>query len=120
MIQQAAWDIINVTLPQRTMVAAIDICRRMFNKMHPQSRMRPPRAEGQRAIEASPDTDRFIDLHEVKWLAGLGKTTIYHLISAGEFPAPIKLSGTASRWSLQEVQEWQANCRINTRNSRQK
>jgi prophage regulatory protein len=61
--------------------------------------------------------DRFIPLSEVKWLTGIGKTTIYQLVSSGQFPRPIKIGGTASRWSLRDVQKWQNACRKSAQNS---
>lgn len=42
--------------------------------------------------------DRGLTMHEVKDRTGLGKTKIYAMIKAGEFPAPGKF-GRASRWS---------------------
>lgn len=40
-------------------------------------------------------------------LTGLGKTTIYRLISQGEFPKPVKISGTlVVRWRLSDVLGW--------------
>lgn len=42
--------------------------------------------------------DRGLTIHEVKDRTGLGKTKIYAMIKAGEFPAPGKF-GKASRWS---------------------
>jgi prophage regulatory protein len=42
--------------------------------------------------------DRGITLTQVKERTGLGKTKIYAMIKAGDFPAPAKF-GRASRWS---------------------
>jgi prophage regulatory protein len=42
--------------------------------------------------------DRAITLTEVMARTGLGKTKIYAMVKAGEFPAPAKF-GRASRWS---------------------
>ncbi|MGO4522988.1 helix-turn-helix transcriptional regulator [Dyella sp. 2RAF44] len=42
--------------------------------------------------------DRGLTIEEVKERTGLGKTKIYAMIKAGEFPRPGKF-GTASRWS---------------------
>lgn len=49
--------------------------------------------------------DFLIKLPEVCRQAGLGKSAIYEMIAAGEFPQPIKL-GRFSRWSQKEVQAW--------------
>ncbi|MHA6767469.1 helix-turn-helix transcriptional regulator [Sphingobium ummariense] len=50
--------------------------------------------------------DRLIKLEEVKRRAGLGKSMIYRLIQQGRFPAPYKVSPSASRWSDREVIAW--------------
>jgi prophage regulatory protein len=42
--------------------------------------------------------DRGLTMREVKERTGLGKTKIYAMIKAGEFPRPGKF-GKASRWS---------------------
>lgn len=49
--------------------------------------------------------DILIKLPEVCRQAGFSKSTIYELIAAGAFPAPLKL-GRYSRWSQHEVQGW--------------
>ncbi|MDH0291429.1 AlpA family phage regulatory protein [Pseudomonas sp. GD04087] len=49
--------------------------------------------------------DRLLKIAEVSNLVGLGKSAIYDMITAGSFPAPIKI-GCASRWSLLEVVQW--------------
>ncbi|UVO50171.1 AlpA family phage regulatory protein [Sphingomonas sp. SUN019] len=50
--------------------------------------------------------DRFVKLDEVKRRVGLGKSMIYRLILEGKFPAPYKISPSASRWSNLEVVAW--------------
>jgi len=49
--------------------------------------------------------DRLLKISEVSNLVGLGKSAIYEMITAGTFPAPIKI-GCASRWSLLEILQW--------------
>lgn len=51
-------------------------------------------------------SDRLLRLRDVKELTGLGSSTIYRYIQSGNFPAPLKIGGFASRWKLSEVQEW--------------
>ena len=51
--------------------------------------------------------DELIALAEVKALTGLGKTKIYQLVRDQQFPSPCKPGGIASRWSRNEVREWQ-------------
>lgn len=50
--------------------------------------------------------DPLLRLAQVKELTGLGKTSIYALVRAGNFPQPFKPGGYASRWSEKEVREW--------------
>lgn len=50
--------------------------------------------------------DRLLDLHEVKAIAGLGKTMIYRKVREGSFPKPLKPGGVSTRWSEREVQAW--------------
>lgn len=52
-----------------------------------------------------PAIDILIKLPEVCRQAGLGKSSIYEMIAANSFPAPIKL-GRYSRWSQAEIQGW--------------
>ena len=53
--------------------------------------------------------ERFVKLDEVKRRVGLGKSMIYRLIQEGKFPAPYKISPSASRWSNQEIVAWIAD-----------
>ena len=52
--------------------------------------------------------DTLIRLPEVETVSGLRRSHIYKLISEDEFPRPVKI-GSASRWSLREVQRWIAD-----------
>lgn len=54
--------------------------------------------------------DRLLRLSQVMDTIGLGRTRIYEMIKAGEFPAPCKPGGSASRWSENEVLAWLAEC----------
>lgn len=54
-------------------------------------------------------TDRLIRLPEVRRLTGLSHTSIYRMIAAGGFPAPIKLSERSSAWVNLEVERWIAD-----------
>ena len=55
--------------------------------------------------------DRFLRLAEVMRLTGLGRSAIYRMMRAGEFPLPFKVGKTAVRWSALEVEAWMANRR---------
>jgi len=48
---------------------------------------------------------RFLRLPAVKDISGLGKTTLYARIKAGEFPAPVKLGGRAVGWIERQAVE---------------
>lgn len=54
----------------------------------------------------APVADRFIRIEEVKRRVRLGKSMIYRLVQEGSFPAPYKISPSASRWSDREVTSW--------------
>ena len=49
---------------------------------------------------------RFLTLKEVCSLTGLQKSTIYALIKASRFIAPVKISSSASRWPSDQVFQW--------------
>lgn len=46
-----------------------------------------------------------IHLAEVRRLVGIGKSQLYRLIAAGDFPAPVKIR-RSSRWLSSEVHAW--------------
>lgn len=54
--------------------------------------------------------DRLLKLAQVKEMVGLGKTLIYRLVQAGEFPPPYKPGGSAVRWSENEILGWLSIC----------
>lgn len=45
-------------------------------------------------------------LSDVQHMVALGKTQIYELMAAGEFPKAIKIGDKCSRWHAQDVQNW--------------
>ena len=47
-----------------------------------------------------------IKLPVVKQLTTFSRSTIYRLMSKGEFPKQIKLSERSSVWSLEEIYNW--------------
>lgn len=51
---------------------------------------------------------RSIDLAKPFGLTGLGLATLYEMIKAGRFPAPVKLSGRVSGWPVPAVNAWLA------------
>lgn len=46
---------------------------------------------------------------EVQDLIGLGRSTIYALMSKGEFPRPVRLTNKAVGWPEGEIAEWLAS-----------
>jgi prophage regulatory protein len=44
----------------------------------------------------------------VEAATGLSRSTIYDLMSRGEFPRPIKLTSKAVAWSEDEILDWLA------------
>lgn len=49
---------------------------------------------------------KILKLPKVIEITGLSKSTIYFLISQGEFPSQIKLSKRASGWLESDVNNW--------------
>lgn len=51
-------------------------------------------------------SEQILKLLEVKKATGLSGSTIYRLISQGNFPKQIKLSERSSGWLKSEVEQW--------------
>jgi len=51
-------------------------------------------------------SQQILKLTEVKLITGLSGSTIYRLISQGDFPKQIKLSERSSGWLQSEVEQW--------------
>jgi len=49
---------------------------------------------------------RILLLPEVKKVTGLGGSTLYSMISRGEFPEPLHIGTRRSGWRSDEIQEW--------------
>jgi len=54
----------------------------------------------------TPASNRVLRMPAVKDLTGLGKSTIYALMTKGEFPNPVKLTSKAVGWREGEVITW--------------
>src|SRR5690348_4502461 len=76
--------------------------------------MSPSVSVGDAAAASTLIRDRLIKLSQVMDMVGLGKTRVYELIKSGDFPAPCKPGGTASRWSENAVLNWVADCKAQT------
>jgi len=57
------------------------------------------------SASTSGNAPRLLAIHQVCHRTGLGRTTIYDLVSKGQHPAPIKV-GRSSRWVDLEVDGW--------------
>ena len=51
---------------------------------------------------------RLVRMPEVKAICGLSRSSIYHLIQEGRFPAPVAIGGRARAWIKHEVEGWVA------------
>jgi prophage regulatory protein len=58
------------------------------------------------AIEARGQPERLIKLPEVMHRIGLGKTTVYALMKAGEFPKPVRFPRSRVAWVESEIDDW--------------
>ena len=56
-------------------------------------------------MQADDLTLRLIPRRVVLSITGIGSTSLYKLISIGEFPRPVRV-GRSSRWVQTEVYEW--------------
>lgn len=54
-------------------------------------------------------TDNLLHRKAVEHQAGISKASIYRLIKAGKFPAPLNLGTGAVRWKQSEITEWIAS-----------
>ena len=54
------------------------------------------------------DERRVLRLEEVCQLVGLARSTIYAKVSAGGFPAPIRLGTRSVGWRLVDIDSWLA------------
>ena len=52
--------------------------------------------------------ERFLRRAEVERITGLGRSTIYDKMAAGEFPKCVPLTGGAVGWRQSEIAAWQA------------
>ncbi|WP_420550730.1 helix-turn-helix transcriptional regulator [Litorivicinus lipolyticus] len=49
---------------------------------------------------------QFMRMHQVVECVGLCRSQVYKMISAGDFPPPIKLASNVSAWSSQDIEQW--------------
>ncbi len=85
-----------------------------------ESRMieRPPiRSERRKESSSSPDEVIFLRLPEVRTVTGLSKSSLYALIRANCFPAPVRLGPRTVGWVRTEVKQWAAECVLTSRSA---
>jgi prophage regulatory protein len=56
----------------------------------------------------SPDpiASRFVRLPAVRQMTGRGRSTIYRLMAAQQFPSSVQLSSRAVGWRLSDLEQW--------------
>lgn len=54
-------------------------------------------------------TARYLRRPNVEDLTGLSRSTIYALMSKGQFPPPVKLTAKAVAWPEGDIAEWLAS-----------
>jgi prophage regulatory protein len=59
-----------------------------------------------RLEQGSPEEVIFLRLPEVKTVTGLSKSSLYALIPANSFPAPVQLGPRTVAWVKAEVKQW--------------
>ncbi len=52
--------------------------------------------------------ERHYRRREVEAVTGLSRSTIYHLLSRGEFPRPVKITAKAVAWPESAIAGWLA------------
>ena len=52
------------------------------------------------------DDDRLLRRQEVERHCQIGRSTIYRLMRAGQFPEPLRIGPRAVRWSQRELERW--------------
>ncbi|ASD80061.1 AlpA family transcriptional regulator [Burkholderia gladioli pv. gladioli] len=52
---------------------------------------------------------RLIRLREVRARVGLGASTVYRYLAAGNFPKPVEIGGGRVAWLESEIDAWIAN-----------
>jgi prophage regulatory protein len=59
----------------------------------------------------------FLRLPEVKLVTGLSKTSLYALIRANSFPAPVRLGPRTVAWVRSEIKQWAADRVLESRST---
>lgn len=59
-----------------------------------------------KVIQTSLLPNRLLKRAEVSKITTLGKTSLYELMKAGEFPKPINIGGRRVAWLQSDVENW--------------
>ncbi len=63
-----------------------------------------------------PANTLYLSVDQVAHRFGVSKDSIWRWKRRGDFPAPVKLGGTTTRWRLSDIEEWegQLSCSLVT------
>jgi prophage regulatory protein len=70
-----------------------------------------------KGISNSPDEVIFWRLPEVRAVTGLSKSSLYALIRANSFPAPVRLGPRTVAWVRSEIKQWAAERVLTSRST---
>ena len=73
------------------------------------------KSENDKAISSEPEEVIFLRLPKVKAVTGLSKSSLYELIRANSFPAPVHLGARTVAWVASEVKQWAAERILSSR-----
>ena len=55
----------------------------------------------------APANTLYLSVDQVARRFGVSKDSIWRRKRKGDFPAPVKLGGTTTRWRLADIEEWE-------------
>lgn len=55
----------------------------------------------------APANTLYLSVEQVALRFGVSKDSIWRWKRRGDFPAPVKLGGTTTRWRLSDIEEWE-------------
>ena len=73
------------------------------------------RSASRMTIAGSSDEVIFLRLPKVKAVTGLSKSSLYELVRANSFPAPVHLGARTVAWVASEVKQWAAERIVSSR-----
>ncbi len=82
----------------------------LSNNTFPQKKQsdRVRMVDGSSVLPSAVDDVSFLRLPDVKLVTGLSKSSLYALIRANSFPAPVRLGARTVAWVRSEVKQWAA------------